>query len=55
MFEAASGMKLERDDQLELSLEAFQDLPRGFETGGRLAYTMEAFGDRWTISCQFLY
>lgn len=54
-FEAASGLKFERDDQLEFSLEAFQDLPGGFETGGSLSYTLEAFGDRFTVAGQFLY
>ena len=52
---ALTQLKFERDDQLEFSLEAFQDLPGGFETSGKLSYTMESFGDQWAISGQFFY
>jgi hypothetical protein len=52
---ALTQLKFERDDQLEFSLEAFQDLPGGFETSGKLSYAMESFGDQWAISGQFYY
>jgi hypothetical protein len=54
-FAALTLMKFERDDQLEFSLEAFQDLPGGFQTSGKVSYAMESFGDQWAISGQFYY
>jgi hypothetical protein len=48
-------LEFKRDDRLELSLIACQDLPRGFETRGKLAYTMDALGDQLSLSGQFLY
>jgi len=52
---ALGGLEFKRDDRLELSLIACQDLPRGFETRGKLAYTMDALGDQLSLSGQFLY
>jgi hypothetical protein len=52
---AHAGLKFNRDDQLELGVEAMQDLPGGFETGGRLAYTTNAFGDQLQISGRLVY
>jgi hypothetical protein len=52
---AITQLKFERDDQLEFSLQAFQDLPGGFETSGRITYAMESFGDQWSLSGQFYY
>jgi hypothetical protein len=52
---ALGGLEFKRDDRLELSVTACQDLPRGLESRGKLAYTMDAMGDQVSISGQFLY
>jgi hypothetical protein len=52
---AHAGLKFNRDDQLELGVEAVQDLPGGFETGGRLSYTTGIFGDQLQISGRLVY
>jgi hypothetical protein len=44
-----------RDDAMELSLQAFQDLPGGFRTGGKFAYVSEVYGDAFRLSGQFYY
>ena len=52
---ALTGLKFSRDDQLEVHVEAVQDLPRGFEVQGKLAYTTEAFGEKYAVSGTFVY
>ncbi|HXC64192.1 MAG TPA: hypothetical protein VNZ67_07525, partial [bacterium] len=54
-FAALTLLKFERDDQLEISLEAFQDLPGGLESSGKFSYSMETLGDQWSISGQLYY
>lgn len=44
-----------RDDQLELSVEALQDLPSGFRAGGRVSYVAGVQGDALRLSGQFYY
>lgn len=44
-----------RDDQLELSLEAGQNLPYGVRTGGRVAYVHGVYGDSLRLSGLFYY
>lgn len=44
-----------RDDQLELVLEAVQDLPSGFRTGGRFSYVTGVQGDALRLSGQLYY
>ena len=50
-----TGIRFEDEDQLELGVEALQDLPGGFETGGRIAYTTGLFGDSLQISGRLVY
>jgi hypothetical protein len=52
---AHAGIKFNRDDQLELGIETVQDLPGGFETGGRLSYTTGIFGDQLQVSGRLVY
>jgi hypothetical protein len=52
---AHAGLKFSREDQLELGIEAVQDLPGGFETGGRLSYGSGIFGDTLQISGRLVY
>jgi hypothetical protein len=52
---AQTGVRFVDEDQLELGVEAAQDLPGGFETGGRLAYTTGLFGDSLQVSGRLSY
>jgi hypothetical protein len=44
-----------RDDAMELYLQAFQDLPGGLRTGGRVSYLSQVQGDAIRLSGQFYY
>jgi hypothetical protein len=54
-FNAHTQTRFVRDDQLELSIEALQDLPGGIRTGGRLSYAHGVQGDALSLSGQFFY
>lgn len=52
---AQTGIQFVRDDSLELAVDALQDLPGGFETGGRLAYRVGLLGDQLSLSGRLVY
>lgn len=52
---AQTGIQFVRDDSLELAVDALQDLPGGFETGGRLAYRSGLLGDQLSLSGRLVY
>lgn len=52
---AQTGIQFSRDDSLELAVDALQDLPGGFETGGRLAYRSGLLGDQFSLSGRLVY
>jgi hypothetical protein len=54
-LDAHAGIKFQRDDQLELSVDALQSLPGGFETGGRFSYSSSLTRERYSLSGRLVY
>ncbi len=54
-YSANMDARFVRDDQLEISAELFQALASGLETGGRVYYRMQVFGDTLGIAGTFFY
>jgi hypothetical protein len=54
-FAALGGLQFQRDDQLAITVDFFQDLAGGFETKGTLGYTLQSMGDAFSVAGQFSY